>query len=98
LALLGERGSEAVIPLEGMNKKYGEELLKYIIPKYYPDLIKLQAGGMIGGGGRGGNTYGGDTNYSESYSIQGPITITGVSSPEDFMNQLKLKSRASKRS
>ncbi|MBE3094413.1 MAG: phage tail tape measure protein [Actinobacteria bacterium] len=94
MALVGEAGPEAIIPLEGMNKKYGEELLKYIIPKYYPDLLKLQTGGMVGGGRS--VSYGGDTNQNENFSIMGPIYVQGVADENDFVEKLRFKMRSSR--
>jgi TP901 family phage tail tape measure protein len=38
LAMIGERGAEAVVPLEGINKKYGRNILSKIIPKHFPEL------------------------------------------------------------
>lgn len=92
LGIFGEAGAEALIPLEGRNKKFGREILSTIIPKYYPELMR-QTGGVYGGGG--GNSYGGDT-FSESYSITGPITVV-AQNPQDFTEQLKRRYRTSKR-
>jgi len=46
-AIIGENGAEAVIPLEGSNRKYGQAILQNIIPKYFPDLSFMQAGGIV---------------------------------------------------
>lgn len=89
-ALIGEAGAEAVVPLEGINKKYGLRILKEIIPSYYPELMKQQ-GGIIGGGVT--TTYGGDTTNVEEYNILGPITVTGVGDVSDFMESLKMRAR-----
>jgi len=45
-ALIGENGAEAVVPLEGANRKYGKQILEKIIPKYFPDLTPMQTGGV----------------------------------------------------
>jgi hypothetical protein len=92
-AIIGEDGSEAVIPLEGRNKKYGKEILKYILPKYYPDLKYMQYGGISGGGG---NTYATTTN-TESFNITGPINVYGVKNVEDFTEKLKMSYRTAKK-
>ncbi len=90
LSMIGEKGPEAVIPLVGANRKYGQEILNHIIPKYYPEMMR-QGGGVYGGGG--GNTY--NTAGNENYNITGPIHIT-AQNPQDFMNQMKLRYRASR--
>jgi hypothetical protein len=126
LSMIGEKGAEAVIPLEGFNKrKYGEDLFRSIMPIFLPNLPKdikefekrnkglkgfgkfditpywgqdpyktvtmMQTGGIVGGGKS--ITYGGDSNYNESYNITGPITVTGVQDVNGFMNQLKRNAR-----
>lgn len=96
LSVIGEAGKEAVIPLEGVNRKYGRELLEYILPKYYPDLVALQAGGIMGGNSRT-ISYGGDTNENENYNIMGPINIQGVNNVQEFGDTLKWKMRSSSR-
>jgi len=91
-AMIGEKGAEAVIPLEGINRKYGEKLLRYIIPKYYPDLIALQRGGVTGG--EGPIDYGDTTN--ENVNVYGPINLNNVTNADAFMSELKYRSRASR--
>jgi len=92
--MFGEAGAEALIPLEGTNKKFGERILNEIIPKYYPELMN-QTGGIFGGGG-GTTSYGGDTVNSESYNITGPINVT-ASDPRSFAEALKYQARGSMR-
>jgi len=86
-AMIGENGAEAVVPLEGANRKYGEAILKSIIPKYYPDL-GMQTGGLVNVGGidTGSKSTG---TYTKYYSIMGDIKIEGVSEPEDFARKLQ---------
>ena len=55
-AIIGEAGDEAVIPLEGKNRKFGLDLLKQIIPKYFPDLFFMQQGGVVSTGPGGGTS------------------------------------------
>lgn len=95
LSMIGEKGAEAVVPLEGANRRFGKNIMQHVLSSYYPDLMKLQHGGIIGAGagGRGGSY----TSNTEEYNIMGPITVTGVSNVGDFMNQLKASARASKR-
>lgn len=92
MVLAGEAGDEAFIPLQGINKKYGSDLLKYIIPRYFPEL---QQGGVFRSG-----RYIPPQSQSPSvieYNIYGPINVNGVTNVDDFLNQLKYKARASKR-
>ena len=87
-ALIGEAGPEAVIPLSGRNKRYGERLLKFIIPRYFPNL-HFQYGGMVGERPT--------TNIEENkeeFVIHGPIIIQGVTNIDEFLNELKFKARA----
>jgi len=86
MGMIGEKGPEAVVPLAGANRKYGAEILEQIIPKYFPDMMRFQAGGVVGGGTTTYNT------RSDNFAINGPINIT-TDSPEDFMNQMKYKFR-----
>jgi len=91
VGMFGEAGAEALIPLSGKNKKYGRNLLEQILPKYYPDMVGFQTGGLFTGGGSTSNTY-----NSDSYSINGPINVT-TNNPQDFMEQLKYQYRGSRR-
>jgi hypothetical protein len=91
LSLIGEAGAEAVIPLEGRNRKYGESLLSEIIPKYYPNLLQLQRGALIGGNLGTGSSI---TNNSEEFNIMGPIYVENVGNAEEFMTDLKLRARS----
>ena len=94
LGIFGEAGPEALVPLSGKNKKYGENILNEIIPRYYPQLMR-QEGGIFGVSYMGGGST--TENYNESYNITGPITVTGVQNTRDFMNELKYRARSSKR-
>jgi hypothetical protein len=47
----------------------------------------------MGGGSGRSISYGGDTTYSETYAIHGPITINNPANVQDFMNQLKSRAR-----
>ena len=92
LSMIGEAGAEAVIPLEGSNKKYGKTLMQHILPKYFPDMVGFrQQGGIIGGG-----SYDYSTANNENYTIAGPININSVANADDFLQQLKFKMRSSK--
>ena len=42
-AIIGENGAEAVVPLEGKNKKYGAQILQKILP-----MFGMQEGGIVG--------------------------------------------------
>jgi len=95
-AIIGERGAEAVIPLEGANKKFGKDILDYIIPKYYPELMK-QRGGIAGATYNRNITYTSGPSATENITITGPIQLPGVRDVSGFMNELKLRARASKR-
>ena len=88
LGMFGEAGAEALIPLEGANKKFGRKMLESIIPDYYPELLQ-QTGGIFGGNTTTSNisNYGGD-EYTENYDINGPITVQ-AQDPADFVNKLK---------
>jgi TP901 family phage tail tape measure protein len=48
-AIIGEAGAEAVVPLEGANRKHGKAILSHILPKYFPDLAFMQSGGISSG-------------------------------------------------
>jgi TP901 family phage tail tape measure protein len=97
--MFGEKGAEALIPLEGKNRKFGAKILEQIIPSYYPELMKVmghQEGGIFGG--KTTNiTYTSGPSNTEAINITGPINVTGVSNTDDFMNQLKYRARASRR-
>ena len=90
MGVFGEKGAEALIPLEGKNRKYGREILSQILPSYYPELLGFQTGGIFTGGSSTSNV------YNETYAMHGPINIT-TNNAEDFMEQLKYKFRASGR-
>jgi len=98
MGVFGEAGNEALVPLEGKNKKFGSRILSEIIPKYYPELIgnQYQTGGIFGAS-YGGSTTNTTNEYNDNYTITGPITVTGVQNTQDFMNELKFRARASKR-
>jgi len=89
--MFGEAGAEALIPLEGRNKKFGKRILESIIPSYYPELMK-QGGGVYGGSTSTTN-YG--DSYKEDYTVTGPITVQ-AQDPVDFMNQLKNRYRTTR--
>jgi TP901 family phage tail tape measure protein len=115
MVMAGEAGDEAFIPLTGHNKKKGAAWLKYILPRYFPDLLGPVKGGPMKGNGlinsidppmmralmgmqTGGIVTGGSggpvaSTYSEVYTINGPITVTGVQDVNGFMNQLKFNAR-----
>jgi len=91
--MFGEAGAEALIPLEGANKKLGKRILESIIPEYYPEMMQ-QTGGTFGGDSYNRNTtYGDTTSYNEDWNITGPVNIT-TQSPENMMEQLKYKFRS----
>jgi len=91
LSLIGEEGPEAVVPLSGRNKKFGEDILNYIVPKYYPDLFtdfksRYEMSAPVGGGG-------GDT-YEDIFNLMGPVSVYSQD-PVDFMEKLKMRYRMS---
>jgi len=86
-ALFGEAGPEAIIPLAGVNKKYGEKILSYIIPKYFPEMT-FQTGAIYEG------TKVVNENYEEKYNVLGPVYIT-ANNIEDFSKSLKYRYRMS---
>jgi len=95
--IFGEAGAEALIPLEGKNKKFGESILTEIIPKYYPNLLHMAQEGGIFGGSSKNVTYTSGPSNTEEYNIMGPINVTTSGDVNDFVNQLKYKSRTSRR-
>jgi len=96
LGMFGEAGAEAIIPLEGKNKKFGETILNTIIPQYYPEM--LNANGAIYGGDSYNRsvTHSTGDSYAENYNIMGPVNVASQD-PIDFMNRLKTNYRASPR-
>lgn len=90
LSMIGEAGAEAVVPLEGSNKKYGAAILKEIIPNYFPEMA--YAGGSIVNA-RSVAT----PTPSKSLVIQGDINITGVKNAkemaDELMRELEVRSR-----
>jgi TP901 family phage tail tape measure protein len=84
-AMIGEAGAEAVIPLEGGNKKYGRSILNEIIPKYFPEMTR-QMGGIS-------NV---DNTRIEEYNILGPVNVTGIGNVQDLAEEFKYKYRSSK--
>jgi TP901 family phage tail tape measure protein len=83
LGVFGEAGAEAIIPLEGSNKKQGAKILNEIMPSFYPELMHQQ-GGVFGGTP---SNYG-STDNSSSINLTGDIHITGVSDATDFVDKL----------
>jgi len=96
-AIIGEAGAEAVVPLEGANRRYGESILQSIIPRYFPDMARAQSGGIFGTNYSRSVTHTTGPTTVEEYNIMGPITVQGVSDVSSFMDQLKRSARASKR-
>ncbi|RLG29110.1 hypothetical protein DRN98_08725, partial [Methanosarcinales archaeon] len=97
LAVIGEAGSEAVVPLEGPNRRFGKQILEYILPRYYPELTtQAQAGGIFGTTYTRNVTYTTGPTSVEEYHIHGPINVTGVSNVNDFVEQLKYRARVSR--
>jgi len=91
LSMIGEAGKEAIIPLQGLNKKYGKQILMQILPKYFPDMVSYkQQGGIVGGGG---NDY--SSNINENFNIMGPINVNAIANAGEFSEQLKFRMRAS---
>lgn len=93
LGMFGEAGAEAIIPLEGSNRKYGEQLLKHIIPEYYPDLM-FQQGALFTGGGQ--QQIANEENYNENYNVLGPVYVQ-ANNTEELAKSLKYKYRSSSR-
>jgi hypothetical protein len=92
MGMFGEAGAEALIPLEGSNRKYGESLLREIIPSYYPDLM-FQGGGLFTGGGV--SSIDNSRNNEENYNIMGPVSIN-ANNVEEIGRDLKYRYRSSK--
>jgi hypothetical protein len=92
MGMFGEAGAEALIPLEGSNRKYGESLLREIIPSYYPDLM-FQGGGLFTGGGV--SSIDNSRNNEENYNIMGPVSIN-ANNVEEIGRDLKYRYRMSK--
>jgi TP901 family phage tail tape measure protein len=90
-SMIGEAGAEAVVPLEGSNRKYGLGILKEIIPNYFPELTRVTAL-QTGGVGGMGSTY---NRNEESYNLYGPVSIQ-PSDVEDFTESMKYKFRMSR--
>ena len=84
--MVGEKGPEAIIPLVGANKKYGEQILKYIIPKYFSDMA-FQTGGIFSN-----QTI--SNSYAENYNVLGPVYVTAPN-VEEFSQSLKYRYRMS---
>lgn len=84
VAMIGEAGAEAVIPLEGANKKYGKDILMEIIPKYFPEMTR-QTGGIIN-----------DNSRKEEFNILGPVTVHGIANVDDMADEFKYRYRTSK--
>lgn len=92
IGMFGEEGAEAIIPLEGTNRKYGEELMRHIIPKYYPELM-FQRGAMFTGGGGGSITN--NERFEENYNVLGPVYVNADNARE-FGEDMKYRYRMSK--
>jgi len=91
--VFGEKGAEALVPLEGTNRKYGENIMKYLLSTHYSNLLGMQKGGVFGGTSYNRNvTYSGDT-MSENYNMYGPINVHGIQDVGAFTNQLKFRYR-----
>jgi TP901 family phage tail tape measure protein len=97
LAMIGEDGAEAVVPLEGANRKYGEDILGHVLSNYYPDLMKLQKGGVFGGGDTRNITYTSGPSTTDNFNMYGPINLNGVQNMNALMNEMKLRARTSRR-
>ena len=93
MGIFGEAGAEALLPLEGPNKKYGMSILESIIPKYYGDLMHQQ-GGIYGGGRTTTIT---ETNSAENYNIYGSIMLPNVTNASNFTDEVKRRFRATTR-
>jgi len=93
LGIFGEAGAEAIVPLEGSNKKYGFDILKSIIPKYFPSLM-MANGGVTSPSSSPGRL---STSNIEEYNFYGDFNITGVDDAEElydeFMEKLRERSR-----
>jgi len=94
LGVFGEAGAEALIPLEGANRKFGRNILETVLTEYYPEMLH-QTGGIFGGGASssvGGN---GDT-YTDNFNILGPVNVTGIGSVQDMSEEFKYRYRSSR--
>ena len=99
-AIIGENGAEAVVPLEGINRKYGRRILEEILPKYYPDLIgrklHMQRGG-IAGSSRGSIPVPTTTIEKTEIVVHGDIIVQNPANYDDFYDELLRRLGKSKR-
>jgi hypothetical protein len=84
-SMIGERGPEAVVPLAGLYKERGRDILEHIIPKFFPEMTR-QAGGIS-------NI---DNSSREEYNILGPVTVNGVANVGDMAEEFKYRYRSSR--
>jgi TP901 family phage tail tape measure protein len=93
-AIIGEDGAEAVIPLEGSNRKYGASILSYIIPRYFSDLQFLNRGSYPSIGTNPNNAI-----ATNEYHFYGDFNISGIENGQQlvdkFMEELKIRRRMS---
>jgi TP901 family phage tail tape measure protein len=94
LSMIGEAGAEAVVPLEGANRKYGISILQDIIPKHFPEIAMAQTGMVAGGTG----TSNVSNTSSENYNFYGDIVVNEASNAEEmldaFFDELEMRSRS----
>ena len=107
IAMIGEDGAEAVVPLEN-NRDNGLAILSSIIPNYFPEMM-MQTGALstsLSAPSFGGvNTRdiitvspsGRSSTYNEEYNFYGDFNISGIQNAEDmveeFMDELKKRKR-----
>ena len=98
LGIFGESGDEAIVPLEGVNKKFGRDILNSIIPEYYPEMMGSDESPTMFGDvyNRELTKTTGDTS-NENFNIYGPISVVNPENSMDFLNDMKLRARASRR-
>ena len=89
--IFGEKGAEALVPLEGTNKNRGLGIIKSIIPRYYPELM-YQTGGVFGNA-----ITTPQADVTKSVNLYGDINITGVQNSREmvdaFLREMEIRSR-----
>ena len=90
-ALIGEAGAEAVVPLEGANRRFGKQILDEIIPKYFPDILannkaSLQRGGEVNLP-RTSTEYLRNTEESTEIHVHGDINVYNPNNMDEFMDE-----------
>jgi len=96
MAMIGENGPEAVVPLVN-NRDNGMEILKTIIPRYFPELYRDLNWGpqMLAGGSVPGHA--GGTTIKEEYIFYGDFNITGIQNADQLIDEFYDKIKEGRR-